>query len=60
VTRDEELAKLAALNAELAKIGVEPLFSPEVAQGAPKHWLRAAIRLTEEELLADVRRLREE
>lgn len=57
--KDELRGELLALNADLARLGVEPLISNEVAAKASKHFLRAAVRLTEEELVRDMKKLRE-
>jgi hypothetical protein len=51
MTRDEQLAKLTALNVALRRHNCEPLFSDEVVAGLTTRGLKAAAKLTEDELM---------
>ena len=51
VTRDEALAKLAALNEALARHNCEPVFTPGVTAAMSGRGLKAALKITEEELV---------
>lgn len=51
MTREESLTKLAALNEALRRHNCEPVFTAEVTAAMSHRGLRAAVKLSEEELL---------
>lgn len=57
MTKDEELAKLEAIRANLRRIGEEPWISDAAIATFNKRQLQAALRIEEEELLIATRKM---
>ena len=60
MTRDVWLAKLTALNHALRRQGVEPVFTDEVVATLSHRGLKAAVKITEKELVSSTRKLAEQ